>query len=125
MANDPREGKPGCRHKVFPLEEQAVQHCAHAPGKTHGEFKRLLDFLTPVQQTGPDDLLSVAALFAGGIDHTSVLLVTGPNGPSSRFANLAQTLVVRIGDGAVATTGIAVAAPDAGDFITRWRTWDQ
>ncbi len=85
----------------------------------------VLDFLTPIQQTDADASLTVAALFAGGIDHTSVVLVTGPTGPSSRFANLEQTLVVRIGDDAVATAGIAVAARNAGGFVTRWRTWDQ
>ncbi len=86
---------------------------------------QVLDFLTPVQQTKAEHSLNVAALFSGGIDHTSVVLVSGPNGPSSRFANLEQTLVVRIGDGAIATSGIAVAAENAGEFVTRWRTWDQ
>ncbi len=84
----------------------------------------VLDYLTPVQQTDPTQSLSVAALFAAGLDHTSVVLVTGPSGPSSRFANLEQTLVVRIGEGAAAATGIAVAAQNAGEFLTRWRTWD-
>ena len=41
----------------------------------------VLDLLTPVQQSTDDDLLSVASLFAGGFDHTSVLIVTGPIGP--------------------------------------------
>lgn len=86
---------------------------------------QVLDFLTPVQQTDPDHSLDVAALFSGGIDHTSVVLVSGPSGPSSRFANLEQTLVVRVGVGAVATGGIAVAAENAGEFVTRWRTWEQ
>lgn len=85
----------------------------------------VLDFLTPVQQTATDESLTVAALFSEGIDQASVVLVTGPTGPSSRFANLDQTLVVRIGDGAVSTTGVAVAAPDAATFVTRWRTWEQ
>lgn len=86
---------------------------------------QVLDFLTPVQQTSAEHSLTVAALFSGGIDHTSVVLVSGPSGPSSRFAKLDQTLVVRIGDGSAATSGIAVAAQDAGEFVTRWRTWDQ
>ena len=41
----------------------------------------VLDLLTPVQQSPDDELLSVASLFAGGFDHTSVLMVTGPDGP--------------------------------------------
>ncbi len=86
---------------------------------------QVLDFLTPVQQTTAGHSLNVAALFSNGIDHTSVVLVTGPNGPSSRFANLEQTLVVRIGEGAASTSGVAVAAETAGEFVTRWRTWDQ
>lgn len=85
----------------------------------------VLDFLTPVRQTDGDHSLTIAALFTGGIDHTSVVVVSGPSGPSSRFANLEQTLVVRIGDGAIAAPGVAVAARDASEFVTRWRTWDQ
>ena len=38
----------------------------------------VLDLLTPVQQACGTDLLSVAALFTGGLDQTSVTLVTGP-----------------------------------------------
>jgi uncharacterized protein (DUF58 family) len=85
----------------------------------------VLDLLTPVQQTNADDLLSVAALFSRGFDHTSVVMVTGPDGPSSRFMNLEQMLVVRIGEGATAVTGVATAAADAAEFATRWRTWEQ
>ncbi len=85
----------------------------------------VLDFLTPLTQTSPTDSVDLASLFRGGLDHTAVVFVTGPRGPSSKFVNLDQTLVVRIGDGAVLTTGIAVAAHDAAEFTTRWRTWDQ
>ena len=85
----------------------------------------VLDFLTPVQQTEREHSLSIAALFAGGLDHTSVVLVSGPNGPSSRFADLDRALVIRVGDGATGTSGIAVAAHDAAEFVTRWKTWDQ
>ena len=60
----------------------------------------VLDLLTPVQQSPDDELLSVASLFAGGFDHTSVLMVTGPTGPSSRFGDVERMTVVRVGEGA-------------------------
>ena len=85
----------------------------------------VLDFLTPVQQTDREHSYSIAALFAGGLDHTSVVLVSGPDGPSSRFADLDRAVVIRIGDGATGTSGIAVAAQDAAEFVTRWKSWDQ
>jgi uncharacterized protein (DUF58 family) len=83
----------------------------------------VLDFLTPVQLTAPHDLLTVASLFSGGFDHTSVVIITGPSGPSSRLASLDRMRIVRVGDGAASTAGIAVAAADAGEFVTRWRSW--
>jgi uncharacterized protein (DUF58 family) len=82
----------------------------------------VLDLLTPVRQAGDGELLSVASLFSGGFDHTSVLMVTGPHGPSSRFASADRLSAVRIGDGAVAGPGISLAANDAIEFVQRWRT---
>jgi uncharacterized protein (DUF58 family) len=82
----------------------------------------VIDLLTPVQQTDLADFLPVSALFAEGFDHTSVVMVTGPTGPSSRFASRERMVVVRIGDGATATVGVTLAAADAGEFVQRWRT---
>jgi hypothetical protein len=82
----------------------------------------VIDLLTPVQQTDLADFLPVSALFAEGFDHTSVVMVTGPTGPSSRFASRERMAVVRIGDGATATVGVTLAAADAGEFVQRWRT---
>ncbi len=82
----------------------------------------VLDLLTPVQQSTDDDLLSVASLFAGGFDHTSVLIVTGPSGPSSRFGEVERVTVVRIGEGAGGGAGIAFAAASAPEFVERWRS---
>jgi hypothetical protein len=90
-----------------------------------GEEGFVLDLPTPVQQTNADDLLSVAALFSRGCDRTSVAMVTGPDGPSSRFMNLEQMLVVRIGEGATARAGVATAAADVAGFAKQWRTWAQ
>jgi uncharacterized protein (DUF58 family) len=83
----------------------------------------VLDLLTPVQQSTPDTLLPVATLFTGGFDQSSVVFVTGPAGPSSRFASSERMSVVRIGAGATAGTGILLAASDAREFVRRWRMW--
>lgn len=83
----------------------------------------ILDLLTPVQQSDERSLLPIAALFSNGFDQTSVVFVTGPQGPSSRFATSERTSVVRIGDGAVGGPGIVLAAQDAREFVRRWRSW--
>ena len=83
----------------------------------------VLDLLTPVQQSGNVTLLPIAALFTGGFDQTSVVLVTGPTGPSSRFASSERMSIVRIGDGAQSGPGIVLAANDAPEFVRRWRAW--
>jgi uncharacterized protein (DUF58 family) len=82
----------------------------------------VLDLLTPIRQT-EDHLLSVGALFSQGFDHTSVLLITGPDGPSTRLSAKDQMIIIRVGDGARAGEGVGVAAQDAPDFINRWRSW--
>lgn len=83
----------------------------------------VLDLLTPVPQSALHDLLPIGALFTGGFDHTSVVFVTGPTGPSSRFAHTERMAIVRIGEGATDGLGIALAARDAREFVRRWRAW--
>jgi len=83
----------------------------------------VLDLLTPVQQSDDQSLLPVAALFTGGFDQTSVVFVTGPMGPSSRFASSERMSIVRIGEGALGGPGIVLAATDAPEFVRRWRAW--
>jgi uncharacterized protein (DUF58 family) len=83
----------------------------------------VLDLLTPVQQSSDDSLLPVASLFTGGFDQSSVVLITGPVGPSSRLTSSERMSIVRVGAGAVAGTGIVLAAADAKEFVRRWRTW--
>jgi uncharacterized protein (DUF58 family) len=83
----------------------------------------ILDLLTPVQQSSDQSLLPIAALFTSGFDQSSVVLVTGPAGPSSQFATSERMSVVRIGDGAVGGPGIVLAAQDAREFVRRWRSW--
>ena len=82
----------------------------------------VLDLLTPVSQTETSPL-SVGALFTQGFDHTSILLITGPDGPSTRLAAKDQSVTIRVGDGARPGAGIGVAAQDAPDFVNRWRAW--
>jgi uncharacterized protein (DUF58 family) len=81
----------------------------------------VLDLLTPVRQTSGEDLLTVAALFLGGITHTSIVLVTGPAGPSSRLSSWDRMAMVKIGVGAELGPGVAIAARDAADFSQWWR----
>ena len=83
----------------------------------------ILDLLTPVQQSDEQSFLPIAALFTGGFDQSSVVFITGPTGPSSRFATSERMSVVRIGDGAVGGPGVVLAAQDAGEFVRRWRSW--
>lgn len=84
---------------------------------------QVLDLLTPVAQVEPSDLLTLPEIFHGGIDHTTIVFVTGPEGPSSTLHHTAKLSIVRIGQGAVATPGIALAANDAVEFVQRWRPW--
>lgn len=82
----------------------------------------VLDLLTPIRRA-EEQPLAIGALFTQGFNHTSVLLVTGPDGPSSRLSANDQTVTIRVGDGARSGSGIAVAAQDAPDFVNRWRSW--
>lgn len=81
----------------------------------------VLELLTPVGQTSGVDLLSLASLFTAGFDQSAILLLTGPTGPSSSLADSAGSLTVRIGDGAVAGAGAAMAVRDAREFALRWQ----
>ena len=83
----------------------------------------VLDLLTPVQQIESHEATHVASLFDHGFDHTSVLMVTGPNGPMTRISMNDAMIAIRIGDGASPGGGIAVSARDAPDFVRRWRAW--
>jgi uncharacterized protein (DUF58 family) len=84
---------------------------------------QVLDLLTPVQQSDADDLLAVPSLFVGGIDQSAVIVVTGPAGPSSQLHATDRAMAVRIGAGATAAPGIALAVEDAREFVQQWRPW--
>lgn len=83
----------------------------------------VLDLLTPIQQVGVDASLWLAEIFQGGIDHTMIVFITGPEGPSSTIAHTDKLSVIRIGRGAVVSQGVAMAAEDAETFVRRWRPW--
>jgi uncharacterized protein (DUF58 family) len=86
----------------------------------------MLDLLTPLQQGGGSDVLSLASLFTGGLGGVAVLVVTGPRGPSTNFSHGDQISVARIGAGAD-TAGLkcsAIAAADAAQFAERWAQWN-
>ena len=81
----------------------------------------VLEFLTPVQRT--DAVGPLAGLFRNGFDHTSVLLVTGPTGPTTQLTAHDRAVTVRVGRDARPMTGVALAAQDAPEFVRRWRSW--
>lgn len=87
------------------------------------EEGQVLDLLTPVQRSVDDQLLPLPALFTHGFDRSSIVMVTGPTGPSSRVASVEQMTTIRVGEGAEPGSGIALAAIDAADFVNRWRAW--
>ncbi len=83
----------------------------------------ILDLLTPVNQVDADDSMSLAEIFHRGLDHTMIVFVTGPDGPSSTLIHTDKLSVIRIGRGAVANRGVTLAAEDAAEFARRWRPW--
>jgi len=62
-------------------------------------------------------------VFHGGLDHTTIVLVTGPLVPSTKLPRADKLSVIRIGTGAAAGVGISMAAADAAEFVQRWRPW--
>ena len=82
---------------------------------------QVLDLLTPVRQCDTSQALVLAEVFHGGLDHTTIVFVTGPTGPSTTLRHVDELRVVRVGQGAVADVGIALAADDAHSFVQRWR----
>ena len=83
----------------------------------------VLDLLTPVQLTPRSEVLSIGSLFKRGFDRTSVVMVTGPAGPSSQFASSERMSTVRIGKSAKVVAGVVLAAADAPEFVRRWQSW--
>ena len=59
----------------------------------------MLDLLTPVVQCPEDMALALAEVFRSGLDHTMIVFVTGPAGPSTLLRSADKLSVVRIGVG--------------------------
>lgn len=111
---------------------------------------QVLDLLTPIVQADPepdpgadpgvdpgtrgtrgagsggadstDGVMPLAELFRTGLDHTTIVFVTGPDGPSSMLRHAASLALVRIGETAVGGPGVILAAADAAEFARRWRS---
>lgn len=88
----------------------------------HSEAE-VLDLLTPVRRSTDDEPIDFLTLFAHGFDHTSVLLLTGPAGPSTQASTVDHVTTICIGEGARAAGTVSLAAQDAPDFVSRWRRW--
>jgi len=84
---------------------------------------QVLDLLTPVVQVGSNHLASLGEIFHGGLDHTTIVFVTGPTGPSSVLTHTERISTVRVGERAVAAPGISLAVNNAQEFAQRWRPW--
>jgi uncharacterized protein (DUF58 family) len=97
----------------------------HHPGhrRSIGREHLVLDLLTPVGQVPRIEAMSLAEIFADGLDHTAIVMITGPDGPTSRLGRRDAASVVRVGRGAVTAPGIALAVEDADAFAQRWRPW--
>jgi hypothetical protein len=83
----------------------------------------VLDLLTPVGQAVDVENMSLAELFRDGLDHTAIVLVTGPDGPATVLPRTDAISVVRVGRDAAIAPGIALAVDDADMFASRWRPW--
>lgn len=84
---------------------------------------RVLDLLTPVTQVDDDHHMSLIEVFHAGIDHTTIVFVTGPDGPSTTFSRHDRVTTVRVGHGSTSGHGAVLAVDDAASFAERWRPW--
>ena len=92
-------------------------------GRSIGQESTVLDLLTPVEQVPASSSATHSELFRDGLDHTAIVLITGPDGPSTMFARHASMSVVRVGRDAALAPGVALAVDDAETFARRWRPW--
>ena len=84
---------------------------------------QVLDLLTPVHQATRDAVVSLVEIFHSGLDHTAIMLITGPKGPSSTFTHTDRLSIVRVGKEAALAPGVVLAVRDAQEFAMRWRPW--
>ena len=88
-----------------------------------GVEQTVLDLLTPVTQSEGESVLRLPELFRDGLDHTAIVMVTGPEGPASVLPRGDTVSVVRVGRDAALAPGIALAVDDAETFARKWRPW--
>lgn len=84
---------------------------------------QVLDLLTPVHQASRESVMSLVEIFHSGLDHTAIMLITGPSGPSSTFTHTDRLSIVRVGKDAALSPGVVLAVRDAKAFALRWRPW--
>lgn len=84
---------------------------------------RVLDLLTPVGQVDEGQHMSLVEIFHAGVDHRTIVLVTGPGGPSTTFSRPDRIGTIRVGQGAGPGPGVLLAVDDAVSFAERWRPW--
>jgi uncharacterized protein (DUF58 family) len=84
---------------------------------------RILDLLTPVGRVDDDHHMSLVEIFHAGVDHTMIVFVTGPSGPSTTLAHADRIATVRVGRGATTAPSVVLAVDDAVTFAERWRPW--
>ena len=84
---------------------------------------RILDLLTPVGRVDDDHHMSLVEIFHAGIDHTMIMFVTGPSGPSTTLVHTDRIATVRVGKGSTLGRGVVLAVDDAVTFAERWRPW--
>jgi uncharacterized protein (DUF58 family) len=84
---------------------------------------RILDLLTPVARVDPEHHMTLIEIFHAGLNHTRIIFVTGPTGPSTTFVRSDRLSVIRIGDGATSAPGVSLAVDDATTFAQVWRPW--
>lgn len=89
---------------------------------------QVLDLLTPVLPTGPDDTAPLATTLYGQAvaqrHGAMVIVVTGPRGPSQALGSIVAARLVRVGAGATNAPGVELAVTDALEFARRWVPWD-
>ena len=97
----------------------------HHPGERRPVERetRILDLLTPVGQVADGHHMSLVEIFHAGIDHTMIMFVTGPAGPSTTLVHTDRIATVRVGQGATPGRGVVLAVDDAVTFAERWRPW--
>ena len=107
--------------------ESSVDVTVRTTSRAHpGEIRPIsnetivLDILTPVRQATSDQILPLAEIFRAGLDQRMIVVVTGPDGPSSTMADAEKLSIIRIGENA-SPRSAAMAAETAAEFAQLWR----